>query len=99
MKLLIVQYCTISCAIRYCQGPCYYSGRDEEGHWNLGQRECWLLTVTFVQEVHVVIEQRVIVSAAYMHGEFRKWSVEYGKASDPRTSTISDLQCNPLLMH
>jgi hypothetical protein len=77
-------HCTVS-AFKYCQGPCYHSGRDQEGHWNnLGQRECWLLTITSVQEVLVAVEQQVIVSAAYihacMHGEFRKWSLEYSKA-------------------
>jgi F0F1-type ATP synthase assembly protein I len=69
----------------YCQGPCYHSGRDQEGHRNLGQRECWLLAITLVQEAHLVIEQQVIVSAAYMHGEFRKWSVEYSRSGTAMT--------------
>lgn len=73
-------HCAVWYAIKYCQGQCYPSGRDQEGHWNLGQRECLLLTITLVQEVHVVIEQQVIVSAAYAHCEFRKWSIECSKA-------------------
>jgi hypothetical protein len=43
--------------------------------------------VTLVQEICVVIEQQVIVSAAYMHGEFRKWSVECSRAGTAVTLT------------
>lgn len=46
-----------------------------------------------MQEAHVVIEQQVIVSAAYMHGRFRKWSVECSKAG-----TAVTLAPRPLLI-
>jgi len=80
-------HCTVWCAIKYCQGQCYPIGRDQEGHWNLGQRECWLLTVTVVQDVYIVIEQQVIVSAAYAHGKFRKRIIECSKAGIAVTLT------------